>query len=211
MRHSRLQYFNRLIKSHVFRMKLAHLAPVSHPPVMVLLRCRSAAPWPSAAPEWRTCPNVARRSGAARKPRNICSFQGSCNQQSLCSDCCRVTQDPLSMSLVLPYHVTQCVHVCGEPCVLAHKRDGRGSPWAWNLALLCPMSKRVPQCFSLLWMVSPEVTAPTTSPWGRNFPVQSGGAAPAQDLQQALWVGFHSSPPLLPWTHSYQQGGLYDR
>lgn len=53
MRHSRLQPFNRLVKSHVFRMKLAHLVPVSHSPVVVLLRCRCSVPWPSAAPEGR--------------------------------------------------------------------------------------------------------------------------------------------------------------
>lgn len=118
MRHSRLQPFNRLVKSHVFRMKLAHLVPVSHSPVVVLLRCRCSVPWPSAAPEGR----VQMEPGGLVLPGSQGAHvaAGALKYHSLCTDCCRMTDDPLSA------WPSACVSV-GAPCA-GSEQGWEGSP-----------------------------------------------------------------------------------
>lgn len=78
----------------------------------------------------RTCPNVARRSDAVRKPRNTHDCCGHVTQSEQW-----LLQDPTSLVHVthcpLPYHLL-CACLW-EPCPLAHNMDRRGIVSQWRI------------------------------------------------------------------------------
>lgn len=145
----------------------------------------------------RTCPNVAGRSGAVRKPRSTHSCCGPANNtvRAMAAAGSNIPCPCHPLSLAMSPAV--CMLVRALSTGSEHGYSNGGS-LAWEFALLFPLIERIYYNSFVLNISCPEEPVPFTSlSWGRTFPAQPAGTAPAQDLQQELWVGLPSSPTLM--------------
>lgn len=108
----------------------------------------------------RTCPDVARRSGAARKPRSTHGCWGPANN-AVCTVAAAGSRIPCPCHpLSLAMSPAVCMFVRALSAGSEHRMGGSS---AWELALLFPVIERI-HCHSfVLRMVCPGEPVPITS------------------------------------------------